>query len=207
MNIVGYDDLESFIIENSWGTSWGDNGYGLISYAVMLKDTNDCWVCTGFDGLEFPDEWTDDETPLEVYNETINFYNDSTEVMDVECKHNETTGPYKYEWGIVVPYGAYGGYYPAGKMWSKITTYKVDKEVSQTILSCTVRDSSTIPKTKYFYYTINRVQGNKPIEPVNPEPTDPINPIPEDKSKSKLLIYIGIGIAVIGLIALAITKF
>jgi len=51
LNVVGYDDNlngGSFIVENSWGTSWGDNGYFALKYTVWLNDGWDAWVCTKF---------------------------------------------------------------------------------------------------------------------------------------------------------------
>lgn len=49
MSIIGYDDdLNSFIVENSWGTDWGDKGLCLIPYDVLQKDCSDIWICTGF---------------------------------------------------------------------------------------------------------------------------------------------------------------
>lgn len=44
---VGYDDSkQSFIVRNSWGTSWGLQGYFLMPYAYMLsaKLAQDFWV-------------------------------------------------------------------------------------------------------------------------------------------------------------------
>jgi len=49
MNIVGYDDNlngGSFIVENSWGTGWGDNGYWAMTYEVFNADVWDIWVTT-----------------------------------------------------------------------------------------------------------------------------------------------------------------
>jgi hypothetical protein len=52
--IVGYDDAyESFIIENSWGTGWGYNGYGLFPYAVMYECW-EAWVIKGFKSVVVP---------------------------------------------------------------------------------------------------------------------------------------------------------
>lgn len=51
MAIVGYDDaLDGFIVENSWGTGWGDKGYGVLPYTV-LRDAFEIWAIRGFDGI------------------------------------------------------------------------------------------------------------------------------------------------------------
>eukprot|EP00913_Durusdinium_trenchii_P003200 g2959.t1 len=39
MLIVGYNDRqEVFIVRNSWGTSWGDGGYGYVPYSYICND-------------------------------------------------------------------------------------------------------------------------------------------------------------------------
>lgn len=56
MLIVGYDDDRlcigtdkkgAFLVKNSWGTEWGDNGYGWLPYEYLLSDRDllsDCWT-------------------------------------------------------------------------------------------------------------------------------------------------------------------
>lgn len=41
--IVGYDE-DGFIIQNSWGTRWGDNGTALWLYEDWIKNVMDAWV-------------------------------------------------------------------------------------------------------------------------------------------------------------------
>lgn len=46
MSIVGYDDkLGGFIVENSWGKRWGNDGLFLLNYSVFAADTHDVWTC------------------------------------------------------------------------------------------------------------------------------------------------------------------
>lgn len=43
--VVGYDDVRKrFKIQNSWTTSWGDRGYGYISYSWMENYTWSSWA-------------------------------------------------------------------------------------------------------------------------------------------------------------------
>lgn len=51
--LVGYnDDGGYFIFENSWGTGWGDNGYGALKYGVIGGIIMEAWVVRGFNGVE-----------------------------------------------------------------------------------------------------------------------------------------------------------
>ena len=50
VQIVGYDasiDGGSYIVKNSWGTGWGDNGYGTINYKQMALDFISMEIVTG----------------------------------------------------------------------------------------------------------------------------------------------------------------
>ncbi len=44
--VVGYDDAQQhFIVRNSWGTGWGDHGYGYMPYRFVLEEfAFDFWV-------------------------------------------------------------------------------------------------------------------------------------------------------------------
>ena len=47
MAMVGYDDdKKRFLVRNSWGRSWGDNGHHWVSYAYItdLSLTDDMWI-------------------------------------------------------------------------------------------------------------------------------------------------------------------
>lgn len=45
MMIVGYiEELQVFIVRNSWGEEWGDKGYCYIPYNYILKKGHDFWT-------------------------------------------------------------------------------------------------------------------------------------------------------------------
>jgi hypothetical protein len=47
--LVGYDDASStFIFQNSWGSIWGDRGYGRLSYDYITKYGADFWAIEKF---------------------------------------------------------------------------------------------------------------------------------------------------------------
>lgn len=64
MLVVGYDDNRpckgpaspskgAFLIRNSWGTIWGDNGYGWLPYAYVLNGlADDFWTCFTMDWVD-----------------------------------------------------------------------------------------------------------------------------------------------------------
>lgn len=56
MLIVGYDDKhQKFLIQNSWGVSWGDKGYGGLPYSIVREPFFEAWMARSFKDMEIPE--------------------------------------------------------------------------------------------------------------------------------------------------------
>ena len=56
MLIVGYDDeAQKFLVQNSWGTSWGDGGYCGLPYNMVSEPFFEAWIARSFKGMEVPE--------------------------------------------------------------------------------------------------------------------------------------------------------
>lgn len=66
MTIVGYD-MDGFIVENSWGKSWGDNGYCNLSFEDAKKYVFETWVIEGVTGYSVSKLWTPPDTRTRVF--------------------------------------------------------------------------------------------------------------------------------------------
>lgn len=54
ITIVGYDDdLGGVIFENSWGSGWGDNGFGFLSYEAYRAQFFDAFAVRNFMGYDY----------------------------------------------------------------------------------------------------------------------------------------------------------
>ena len=69
MTAVGYSDREQvFIVRNSWGDQWGDNGYCYMPYNYVINDKfngGDSWVFIPENPIvDTEDIWFEDEEPV-----------------------------------------------------------------------------------------------------------------------------------------------
>ncbi|MCB1193581.1 MAG: peptidase C1 [Leptospiraceae bacterium] len=67
MLCVGYSDPDKlFIVRNSWGNDWGDNGYCYIPYNYLINEKfngGDSWIIRQLDNFEVDEEtWGDDSS-------------------------------------------------------------------------------------------------------------------------------------------------
>ncbi|MDP3277673.1 MAG: C1 family peptidase [Deltaproteobacteria bacterium] len=68
MLAVGYSDRDRvFIVRNSWGTEWGDEGYCYIPYDYLCSErfnNGDSWIIRQVDGVDADAAWADDDESL-----------------------------------------------------------------------------------------------------------------------------------------------
>ncbi|MDY6899246.1 MAG: C1 family peptidase, partial [Cyanobacteriota bacterium] len=67
MLCVGYSDKDRmFIVRNSWGSEWGDNGYCYIPYDYIIHqdyNAHDSWIIKSLSDTDFSaGVWEDDES-------------------------------------------------------------------------------------------------------------------------------------------------
>ncbi|MBR4265917.1 MAG: TerB family tellurite resistance protein [Bacteroidales bacterium] len=102
MLCVGYSDPDRmFIVRNSWGNSWGDNGYCYMSYDYLMNEDynlGDCWIIKDADEVvdDHEEEWENDDESLFVDLDD-EFSNMSDETWN---EFNEQMGEYGFEYRI-----------------------------------------------------------------------------------------------------------
>ncbi|TAE15736.1 MAG: peptidase C1 [Bacteroidetes bacterium] len=69
MLCVGYSDTDKlFIVRNSWGSDWGDQGYCYMPYNYLMNNKfnfNDCWIVRSTDTMPNPQEtWDNKKTTI-----------------------------------------------------------------------------------------------------------------------------------------------
>ncbi len=94
MLCVGYSDPDRvFIVRNSWGHQWGDNGYCYFPYDYLMNpnlNNNDSWVIysvTPISGSDAQDTWSDDTESLfvDMDDEFSNMSDEDWEAMCNDC--------------------------------------------------------------------------------------------------------------------------
>jgi hypothetical protein len=87
MCAVGYNDAERvFIVRNSWGTDFGDQGYCYMPYAYLTNpklNEGDCWVFKPQFSAPPPQEtWSNDPSPVTNGGEGVDFPIEAYSVED-----------------------------------------------------------------------------------------------------------------------------
>lgn len=173
MCIVGYDDaLGGFIVENSWGNVWGDNGLFLLKYDVFLKDCPEAWVCTGFDGINYDPDWVDTSPDLVLDKEieTIIHYKEDGNTFTVEVNVVSGLKPLAYDWSISEETGDF----ITDNGLSSISFIKRDSNTGDSIIQCRVTASDPLKKQANKYFILKYIDEYK-VKPADAFIDDSLN--------------------------------
>jgi hypothetical protein len=203
MLIIGYDDsCQKFLVENSWGSGWGDGGFCGIPYNVIIDDAFEAWVIRGF-----KDAWVEPNAGPTVDPLTINVEN-RYEVYDENPTANPTI--------MSIPLNAVGGVRPLKLDWTDISLHHSFDESTNTVqlqywwspnetvleknYVLRVRDSNVAnPSVVESRMDLKFVRGqSKPQPAPTPEPTP--QPQPDNGNsdkKSNTGVIIGVVVALI----------
>jgi len=167
MCLVGYNE-NGFIVENSWGTSWGDQGFGIIGYEVMNQACFEAWTCTKFNNIEFAPEWnfTNSGKPMTVklteFTETQYLnpaFPGSISLPWVNAEVQDGTMPYGLSWTCSDPSV---NCYATGKsiIGTADTKWWKEGEVRTIKFECTLTDSSIPEAQQVKVGTLIRVRNS-----------------------------------------------
>lgn len=92
MTIVGYDDDKTSLnghkgaykLINSWGTSWGESGYGWVSYKAMANLNKDAWVL-----VDEVNTTKDDPSPTPVVQEETKVISPPTDLVATRGNYSD----------------------------------------------------------------------------------------------------------------------
>lgn len=89
MLCVGYSEPDQmFIVRNSWGEEWGDNGYCYIPYKYVINQEfngHDSWIIKSVESVDFDEETWDEDEESSFAEEGMTYLEDFyVQVEDVE---------------------------------------------------------------------------------------------------------------------------
>jgi C1A family cysteine protease len=94
MLCVGYSDPDKvFIVRNSWGEDWGDNGYCYIPYAYLISEKfndGDSWIIRQLENIDFGEEdWGDDSSLIGDFDTELGNMSDDeyADLLDAMGEH------------------------------------------------------------------------------------------------------------------------
>jgi len=104
MLAVGYSDIDKvFIVRNSWGETWGDNGYCYIPYDYLMNSKynhGDSWIIKQLENVDFDttEYWSEDDESI------LGDYDTELSEMSEEDYENmiEDMGDYPLEYRIAL---------------------------------------------------------------------------------------------------------
>lgn len=102
MLCVGYSDPDRiFIVRNSWGNDWGDNGYCYIPYDYLMNSTynfNDSWIVKQLTNFDIDESTWGDDSSI-----TGDFETELAEMTDEDYQQMlEGMGDYPLEFRIAL---------------------------------------------------------------------------------------------------------
>ena len=115
--LVGYQESQdgntNFIFRNSWGSDWGDKGYGLMKWTALAYDVIDLWIPMNFAGVETVGPNQTNVPPIQRCLSQAQVLNAYTELLGVVPADMNLPGP---QYWMKTPGATVRDLYYAGKL-------------------------------------------------------------------------------------------